>query len=355
MSRRVRIAAQVLGLGLIALVLWLVGWNDSVVGLDGREHRGRILERGPDFVRIETEQGLERVPVADATKARSGLRGSLVALGHNPKTALSGLALHFLALFAAFVRWHVLLAGADLKTPLRETMRLTWVGNFFATVVPGGVTAGDVIKSVYIARTHGDRKTRAVLTVWLDRIIGMVMLCVIAAAAALTAPADSRIASAQPVILAVLGISLVGVALLFWPRFAWLLEKLPFQGVVEEFRLALRVYRSRPAPLVWAGILSLVSHGFSLSAFFFYARAMDMDLSLLAVGAAIPVAQMMAAIPGLPGGWGTGELAMFFFLPAAGVPAAGAVALSITYRAAHTLLCLPGGLMLSKRELAAKG
>jgi uncharacterized membrane protein YbhN (UPF0104 family) len=85
-----------------------------------------------------------------------------------------------------------------------------------------------------------------------------------------------------------------------------------------------------------------------LVAFYFYAGALGSWLTLLAVGAAIPVAQILSAIPGLPGGWGIGDYAYLTFLPAAGVAPATAVALSFTYRTLHTLLSVPGALMLGR-------
>ena len=61
----------------------------------------------------------------------------------------------------------------------------------------------------------------------------------------------------------------------------------------------------------------------------------------------ILASRLTPAIPALPGGWGVGDAAFFAFLPAAGVPAGKAVALSLTYRLVHTLLSLPGGLWLA--------
>ena len=60
----------------------------------------------------------------------------------------------------------------------------------------------------------------------------------------------------------------------------------------------------------------------------------------------MPVAQMAGNIPGLPAGWGFGDMAFYFFLPAAGVPVSIAVSLSFAYRAVFMLLSLPGGLLV---------
>ena len=46
MKRRLpRLLARAAGVALIALVLYLVGWNDRVVDKEGAEHVGRVVER----------------------------------------------------------------------------------------------------------------------------------------------------------------------------------------------------------------------------------------------------------------------------------------------------------------------
>ena len=356
MSRTATRLVQLVGIALIVLVLWFVGWNDKVTDTDGEEHIGRVyVWIDANHVVLKTKDGAKReLEVEDARAVRRGLASAFETLTDNPGWLFLGMGLHLLGMLCTFLRWHVLLAGAGLETPVRHALRLGWIGNFFQCVVPGGIAGGDVVKSVYIARTHAGRKTRAVVTVFMDRLVALAVLCVIAAVAVLLAPEGSRIEQvAKTIVLVLLGLSALGAVLLFSGRLRralrlpGLVERLPFKGVVAEIRHALAVYGRQPRTLLLASLLALVSHGLLLFGFFLYAKALGTDLSLLAVGAAIPVAQMLAAVPGLPGGWGVGDFAMFFFLPAVGVPAGQAVALSFVYRLSHTLLSLPGGLMLA--------
>lgn len=355
MKRAGRLLAHAFGVGLIVLVLWLVGWNDRVTDTAGVEHVGRVVSRGAGHVVLETGAETRRIAIDDARAVRGGLRAAFAALSRHPLLALAGVALHLSAVLCTFVRWGVLLAGAELATPRRDVFRLSWVGMFFSAAVPGGIATGDVVKSVYIARTHAGRKTRSVVTVFVDRIVGLAALCLIATGAVLVAPKGSRVEeAAKTVVLVLLGLSAVAGVLLFSARLRaalrlpLLLERLPFRRVVTEIREAMAIYGARPRAVIVAGALALAGHLLFLAAFFFYASAMETELSLMALCVAIPVAQMLAAVPGLPGGWGVGDFAFFFFLPAVGVPAAQAVALSFTYRLAHTLLALPGGLMLAR-------
>jgi len=116
---------------------------------------------------------------------------------------------------------------------------------------------------------------------------------------------------------------------------------------VGELGEAGEIYGRRPGVLAGAIAISFLAHSCILAAFYCYGRALGFEMGLLAVGAAIPVAQMLSAIPALPGGWGVGDAAFLAFLPAAGVAPGSAVALSITYRILQTLLSLPGAFWLS--------
>jgi uncharacterized membrane protein YbhN (UPF0104 family) len=58
----------------------------------------------------------------------------------------------------------------------------------------------------------------------------------------------------------------------------------------------------------------------------------------------------VSAVPGLPGGFGVGDLAFVALLPDAGVPAGTALALSFTYKTVHLLVALPAGFWLRGRK-----
>ena len=57
---------------------------------------------------------------------------------------------------------------------------------------------------------------------------------------------------------------------------------------------------------------------------------------------------LVQSVPALPGGWGLGDVGFVFFLGLFGVPPGAALGLSLTQRALHTLLVLPGGLLLAR-------
>ncbi len=342
------------GAGLVAVVLWTVPWRDRVIDRGGVEHRGRIVGGAGDAVLLRTDAGTARIEVARAADAQPGLLSTLANLADQPLWALLGLALHSCSVLTTIVRWALMLAGAGLRAPLAAVLRLGWIAAFFTALLPGGIASGDVVKSLFISRLHPAHKARAVVTVVADRVVGMFVLCLIAATGLLALPDASNLGLARPILISLPLLGLLALALLLWPGlrrrtgFTRLLDRLPFPGVMREIRGAGALYGSVPRPLIHAALVALASHGLVLCAFYCYGRALGMALPLIAIASAIPIAQMLSAIPGLPGGWGVGDFAFLALLPPVGVPAGAAVALSFTYRILHTAIALPGGLLLAR-------
>ena len=80
-----------------------------------------------------------------------------------------------------FVRWYLLVRVIEPRFTLRSTMLLGFIGNVFNLVIPGAV-GGDLIKAAYLVRMH-IKKTQAVASMVIDRILGLLGLFVLAAIA----------------------------------------------------------------------------------------------------------------------------------------------------------------------------
>ncbi|HMI93869.1 MAG TPA: lysylphosphatidylglycerol synthase transmembrane domain-containing protein [Polyangiales bacterium] len=106
----------------------------------------------------------------------------LAALRSIPMTSvLAVVALLFLAMGLAAVRWRVVLHACGIHThvPLLELFRLHWVGAFYNQCVPGGV-GGDVVRAVATRRLYGARGLPAALgVVLLERLLGLCGLLVL--------------------------------------------------------------------------------------------------------------------------------------------------------------------------------
>ncbi len=77
-------------------------------------------------------------------------------------------------------RWHLLLKVQGLHLRIWDLIRLTLIGNFFNMALPGAVS-GDLVKMIYVAKHTEKKRAEAVLTVILDRALGLIGLLVLAA------------------------------------------------------------------------------------------------------------------------------------------------------------------------------
>jgi uncharacterized membrane protein YbhN (UPF0104 family) len=229
-------------------------------------------------------------------------------------------------------------------------VRFTLYGIFFNLVVPGA-TGGDVVKAYYAARRTGVA-TKAVVSVFVDRAVGLFALVLLAGAVLFLGPTREGTAVPRAIVGAVLAGVVLFAGLVLSRRvrravgLSALLRRLPFPRVWAEVDAAIRLYRSRPASLGLGLAVSLVNHAGSAVCAWLLARALGLDeVSLGAALAIVPVVSLLTAIPLLPGGWGVGEMAFAFFFSPLGVAPSEAVGWSVVYRLSVLATGLPGGVL----------
>ncbi len=218
-------------------------------------------------------------------------------------------------------RWNMLLAGVGLKMPYFRALGLQLIGFFFNTAMPGSV-GGDIVKAVYVIREQqADSKTPAMLTVLLDRIIGLTALFVVAGVAVVwnwefLASHPSLKPIAVFVVVGLVGVAL-GLGLVFYPFpeggdpiRKLLSHKIPGLRILSNIYSALRCYRQRPGLVFGTIFLSLVIHiGAMIYALFLTHRltGQSPDPGIFAV--IFPIGVMATALPLAPGGLGVGHVA----------------------------------------------
>lgn len=346
--------------GLVALVAWLIVGNlqfdDTLRLRDDSVLRGRVeaLASGDFEVHGDTVRTVERGDVAvrkgEVPDVAYGLKTLARRVGDRPLDGV--LVLLVLGAVAALMgwRWHRLLRAVELEVSLLDAVRLTFIGGFFNTVVPGS-TGGDVVKAWYAAK-RTKRGTRAVLSVIVDRLMGLVTLLLLASVALAVIRRGDALADARLAVILIWVATVGGLTLLVSPRLRrWLglealARRLPFQRVVSEVAAAARLYSEHPATLLFAFGLSLINQVAIASVVWWLARALEIDgVTWIACLALVPLANLFSAIPLVPGGWGVGELAFVWLFAPLGVAPTEAIGLSVVYRLSFLLVNLPGGLL----------
>jgi hypothetical protein len=149
-----------------------------------------------------------------------------------------------LALFGGVVRWRIVLEAQGLHLPLGRATRISLVAQFFNSFLLGS-TGGDLIKAYAAAQETHHKKTEAVTTVFVDRLVGLWAMLLFAS---LMMPpnydllrASRDLAAPALVILAMLAALSVVLGLAFWggvskrfPRARHQLRRLPKGELLER-------------------------------------------------------------------------------------------------------------------------
>ena len=90
-------------------------------------------------------------------------------------------AIYFMGMIGTFVRWFYLVRVIEPSFRFSATMLLGLIGMVFNLVIPGAV-GGDLIKAAYLVRMR-IRKTQAVASMVIDRVVGLLGLFILAAIA----------------------------------------------------------------------------------------------------------------------------------------------------------------------------
>ncbi|MFH2001259.1 MAG: lysylphosphatidylglycerol synthase transmembrane domain-containing protein [Planctomycetota bacterium] len=258
-------------------------------------------------------------------------------------------AIYFFAIGLTVWRWRLLLIAVDLPQKLFRAFRLVYIGIFFNNIVPGQ-TGGDWVRGYYIAKENKGRRTDAILTVIVDRGLGIVALACIAA---WIIPTDfERYGACTAPIYGLIGFVMLGSMLYFSKRLRKffkldvLIKSLPFHEFFQKIDGSIFLYRYRKYNVIVCFLLSILIHGIIITSVWVLGNGLGIDLSLFAYMAFIPIIFIISSLPLTPSGWGVGELAFVFFLGTAGVAPVQAMALSLVFRVNASLQSILGGIFL---------
>lgn len=218
------------------------------------------------------------------------------------------------------LRWQLFLKALGFHEPLARVHRVTWVGFFFNTVLPGALT-GDLVKAYYVVRprTPGE-KTRAGASLILDRFTGLFGLIVLATFALvlhpdwLLRPGPMQGLALFVVILFVGTLVFYGLVLLrFKPGqdpVRKLLERLPRGEFLAKVYGVFKSFEDHPRVLAATLGLTLAIHGLIAGYFFLISRALQMQgPGFLDQVLIMPLGLITTALPIAPGGAGLGHAA----------------------------------------------
>ncbi|MCC7546711.1 MAG: flippase-like domain-containing protein [Burkholderiales bacterium] len=255
----------------------------------------------------------------------SGIQGRWLALA---------LAMSIAANMASAMRWSAIARALALHAPARRLLFMYARGITLNVLLPGATLSGDVLRSVELSAL-GNPLPRSALSVFLDRLSGLWVLCGLSLAATAAALLLHQLPAGGAAGWYALALAAALVApLLPWPVPAHAkAQPLPFAALKRAIGRMLGPLHSARTVLLGSVASSLLVQLLSAIAFWACAEAVHIGLGLAAVTAAAAPIFVMAALPIGIAGFGVREAAAAATLGVLGVPADQAVAAAVLYGA----------------------
>ncbi|MFQ5512156.1 MAG: lysylphosphatidylglycerol synthase transmembrane domain-containing protein [Candidatus Krumholzibacteriia bacterium] len=246
------------------------------------------------------------------------------------------------------LRWHTIMRAAGIEYPLWRSAVVWAVGFFGASITPAKV--GDALRAYYLSRDTGRNFGESFLTIFVDRLMDMVIVLISGVVTLLVfSYRYIHMSSLWLVVIMVAGVfgALYAVTrrnlvkTLVGPVFRALAPRkyhdelsLHFNSFYDSLRACARDRKRMAAAFVyallfWTGVVFLA---FSVT------RILGIAVPLGYVLIMMPTVTLVELIPISVSGLGTREAAVIYFFSVVGIASAQAVGFSITYLLVGTYL-----------------
>lgn len=319
--------------------------------------------RGHLFAVSRIALGLALAAFLVALTLRSA-KGNLLADLRAADLALLLLAvcLYGVVILITVIRWDYLLRVQGVFLRFWDLARLTMTGVFFNLAIPGAVS-GDFVKMAYISRQVPDKKAECILTIVVDRIVGILGLFFVASVLLvlnlpflLNLPPEQRLLQMAAFTVGLGSVGGIAAVLLIeyrarLLRHPWLARLADCGGrwlparitaVIQRLTTALELYRQRRRAVLGAFLLSVGVHSCIALTLFAIGRSLsEKAMSLREYFLATQVANAVASIPVTPAGVGSRDFVIKAFMNAMEATAGKSATVPVTL----TLIILFWGLI----------
>lgn len=221
--------------------------------------------------------------------------------------------------FLAAWRWILLLRTRGFYLPIGNGLALYLIGMFFNFALPGAVS-GDLVRGYYLVKDYPDRKVDSVLSVLIDRILGLYSFFILTLIAVVWdfdfVMSHDKIRWVAMlsflIFLGMTGFFLIGFSARIY-RFShlhFLVEKIsPLHKLMEGFQ---RFGKDRRM-IVISLLVSILAQVFTM--IFFYQIGILLNepgLTWKAILFAVPMGFVVQAVPIAPAGIGVGQVAFLY-------------------------------------------
>jgi uncharacterized membrane protein YbhN (UPF0104 family) len=301
------------------------------------------------------EHGSSRTLEAEACgrlKCEPGLKSVAPRLRWDVSLGLLGL--YFVGTVVWALRWRELVRLTRTSLDVKAAWTINTEASAAGVLLPGGV-GGDALRVASLAQ-RGISLPKALASVVVERLVGLSTLAIVALGFSVATGLEGFYAARG--ILAALPLGFVALwTLVRWPG----LGDVGLSGhtLVGRFLVPMVEYAREPQGSVVLGrafLISLVQSALQLVIVRGFLEAFSVSPTAegwVYLGTAFSF--LAGAIPALPGGIGTGDAAMVYFLGRAGIPASTAFAVALLYRMCWYVYAVVGALVFLTRGVRGKG
>lgn len=232
------------------------------------------------------------------------------------------LALAFLLMLPSYLivscRFWLVLRNQGVEVPFRIALRWTMIGSFFDLAMPSN-SGGDIVKGAYVVKHVGQgSRTRGVMAVAFDRILGLIGLFLLSSIAVVAGWSYVQQIPGASKLLVLLPLVTVG-SLAFFRIFGsrrlyrneWLattMLRLPGGSLIRQVIGSFNLLREQPMQFVWVMALSVTNHAFWCAALLCITIAFGLSIAAVQGFAVFPLA-IFGNTFGFAGGFGVGTAA----------------------------------------------
>jgi uncharacterized membrane protein YbhN (UPF0104 family) len=333
------LVSAVIALAAFVFIVRVVPFRDRCTPADG-PHVMVPVERTSLGCTLWTPSGPRHVttPECASLVCEPGLVSTFSRV--RPLALVALFALYLVGNFAWATRWFILVRLGGLRMSLLHVWRVTLEAQTGGVLIPGGV-GGDALR-VGAAIGRGAPTGVVIASVLLDRVIGLVTLAGAAATISLLVTGLTPTTRTMTFALAAFPVAFaIGLGVVRAAGRSGRIRAL-LQAPPERARRIVALASPAIAYVLAPGAIRAIALAMLASAAVSVAQLCVVRGALAALGVT-PITEgwvyvgsamtfMVAAVPVLPGGWGTADAAFVFFLAKAGIAAETAFAASLLYR-----------------------
>jgi len=227
-----------------------------------------------------------------------------------------------LVYFITVVRWNILLKAQKINVSFMKALRFSFIGFFFNTALVGSL-GGDFVKMCYVAREAKTERTKAIMTVIMDRIIGLTALVTLASMSCLSI-IDIILSDKRLFSLAILTWGLLAALIFFFFLGLYyfsrenniifrVVQKCPFSEHILNVLRSINGYRHCKRHVVYAFFITIALQLISFFVLIAISRFLgETQIATVSYLFIIPLGFLTISLPITPGGIGVGQVAFLF-------------------------------------------